>query len=220
MHVVARAITDALDGSWPVADGGWERTRPWRVGVGAVVAFTAHAFVVDDGPTSDARLDALGVDGYGGAHHPRVVSELAGPDGWIDSVDLVLAGRGAGAAGEAALVARPDLGDHPRVAFARGVRGDVRVFGRPDPEERSVVTLATGLAGLTELNLELDPRLRGRGLGATLARDALGLVPAEELVVAAVAPGNAASVRALLAAGLGPVASVQLYRPGASVQKV
>ena len=50
------------------------------------------------------------------------------------------------------------------------------------------------------------------GGGAGLAADALGVVPAGQLVVAAVAPGNAASVRALLSAGFVPLGSLQLFR--------
>jgi hypothetical protein len=46
-------------------------------------------------------------------------------------------------------------------------------------------------------------------------RDALSAVPAGQLVLAAVAPGNAASVRALLSAGFVPLASVQLFRRAA-----
>ena len=55
----------------------------------------------------------------------------------------------------------------------------------------------------------MDPR---RGAGTALVAAALEQVPAGELVVSAVAPGNAASLRSLLRAGLSPVASLQLYR--------
>ncbi len=58
------------------------------------------------------------------------------------------------------------------------------------------------------------PDLRGRGHGRALLRDALALAPPGEPVFAAVAPGNAASLRALLAAAFVPIGSVQLVRPG------
>jgi hypothetical protein len=61
------------------------------------------------------------------------------------------------------------------------------------------------------MSFELEPGHRGRGGGAELARDTLSMAPAGELVLAAVAPGNAASVRALLAAGFAPLGSVQLF---------
>ncbi len=70
----------------------------------------------------------------------------------------------------------------------------------------------SGVGGLTELSLELEPGRRGWGEGAALVAAALAWVPAGELVVAAVAPGNAASLRALLAAGFVPVGSLQLFR--------
>jgi len=43
------------------------------------------------------------------------------------------------------------------------------------------------------------------------ARDALGTIASGQLVVAAVSPGNAASLRALLSAGFDPVGSMQLF---------
>ena len=54
----------------------------------------------------------------------------------------------------------------------------------------------------------------GRGVGRSLLADVRGLVGAGEPLLAAVAPGNAASLRALLAAGFVPLGSVQLVRPG------
>lgn len=58
--------------------------------------------------------------------------------------------------------------------------------------------------------MEAPPPRRG-GAGRALVRDALASVPAGEVVAAAVAPGNAASLRLLLAAGFAPVGSVQLF---------
>jgi L-amino acid N-acyltransferase YncA len=90
----------------------------------------------------------------------------------------------------------------------------VRAFG----DERGMVTLARGLGGLLELSFEVEAERRGAGLGRSLLRDALALAPSGEPVLAAVAPGNAASLRALLAAGFTPIGSVQLVRPGAREQ--
>jgi hypothetical protein len=55
---------------------------------------------------------------------------------------------------------------------------------------------------------------RGPGAlqGAAVVAAALQQVPAGELVVAAAAPGNAAGLRVLLAAGFVPVGSLQLFR--------
>ena len=65
------------------------------------------------------------------------------------------------------------------------------------------------------MGFELEPERRGRGGGAELVCDALSAVPAGQLVLAAVAPGNAASVRALLSAAFVPLASIQLFRRAA-----
>jgi len=53
---------------------------------------------------------------------------------------------------------------------------------------------------------------RAAAARAALVSDALSALPAGQLVVAAVAPGNAASLRAALAAGFRPLGSMQLFR--------
>jgi hypothetical protein len=115
----------------------------------------------------------------GGAHDPRVLVELAGREGWIDCLDILFVRRSQGCGsgtrdGRGPLVERPDLRDHPRVAYALSRRDEVKVFGREDPRGRTVVTLGMGTAGLAELSFELDPEERGRGVGIDLARQAVG----------------------------------------------
>lgn len=189
----------------PPADGGWTRIAPWAPGLFAVLAMTGHAFVSAPPSWSDAALDALGVDGFGGAHDPRVLVALAGTDGWIDVLDQVLIADPLPHA--AALPVRHDLEDHPRVRRARELRTDIRVFGDAD----RLLVLGRGICGYLEAAFEVAPALRGRGVGRALLRQARAL--SGEPVVAAVSPGNAASTRAALAAGYRPVGSVQLYRP-------
>ncbi len=196
-------VRAAADGRFPPVDGGWTRVRPWHPGLEAVVAFTGHAFLAVEGPLPDRP-----VDGFGGAHDPRLVAALAGPVGWTDSLDALLVARGRG--GPEVLVPRPDLADHPRAVHAREKRTGLRVLGRAAGTD--VAVLARGVAGLTELSMELEPARRGGGAGRALVADALRSVPAGEVVVACVAPGNAASLRAVLAAGFAPVASLQVFR--------
>lgn len=217
-HPLARLIAAYANGDhlWP--DGGWQRVEPWRPPLEAVVAFTGRAVFAVSSDIPDDELSALGADGFGGAHDPRLIAALAGPDGWIDSLDALLVGRGTGAPGLAPrLVPRPDLHDHPRARLAAELRDDVEVLGRPGGSDSTVVTLARGVGGLRELSFEVDPAQRG-GAGAPLVRDALTTVPSGELVVAAVAPGNAASLRAVLSAGFTPVGSLQLFRPGSGTR--
>lgn len=210
VHPLAEIIQDADAGRFPAADGGWSRVPTWRDGVEAIVCFTGHAVFALDSRISHERIAELGADGFGGAAHPRLLSGLAGPDGWIGSQDALLAGHGTGAGPEAALVPRPDLDSHPRAQYAATIRDSPRPFGYPDPARSAVAILSTGLAGLTELSFELEPDRRGGGQATALIRAALATLPAGELVVAAATPGNAASVRALLAAGFTPLGSVQL----------
>ena len=195
-------------GSFPPVDGGWHRVPPWRAGVEAVLAFTGHAVLAVDEALPGSELD--GVDGYGGAHHPRVLLALAG-SGWIDSLDALLVTRAR--PDVAPLVARPDLAGQPRVAFATSVRDDVQVFGRDDPHSLSVATVSRGIGGLPEISVELDERERGRGTGAAFVRAAAATVAQGRVVVAAVAPGNASSMRSFLNAGYSVIGSVQLLRP-------
>lgn len=208
-------ICAAAELRFPPMDGGVTRVAPWRAGVGAVVAFTGHAVLAVDDAVSDDLLGTLELDGYGGATHPRVMTALAGPDGWIDCLDAVLVARGTGL-GSDDVVPRQDLAGHERVEHARLVRDDVQVWGPPhgSSSDGAVITVARGLGGLTELSLELPAAAHGRGVGRALAAAALDVCARDEVVLAAVAPGNAASLRAALAVGFRPVASLQLYRPG------
>jgi len=212
-HPLACLIAAAAAGRFPDPDGSWERVPLWRPGLEAIFSFTAHAVFAVAPDISDRRIASLGADGFGGAHDPRLVAALAGPDGWIDVLDMLLAGQGTGHPGAATrLVGRPDLAAHSRVRFAARIRDEPRVLGYPDPGRSAVATISRGIAGLTELSFEIEPGRRGQGGGARLAADALSVLPAGQLAVAAVAPGNAASVRALLSAGFVPLGSVQLFR--------
>lgn len=214
-HPLAGLITAAASGRYPMADGSWQRVPPWRPGVEATVAFTGHAVLAVAADIPDRLLASLGADGFGGAHDPRLITALAGPGGWIDSLDILMTGHGTGHPGALPrLAGRPDLAAHPRAGFAARIRDQVRVLGYADPGRSALAVTGLGIAGLTELSFELEPGRRGQGGGTGLVRDALTAIPSGELVLAAVAPGNAASVRALLAAGFIPLGSVQLFRRG------
>jgi hypothetical protein len=207
-HPLGELIIAVAGGRFPAADGSWRRVPPWRPGVEAIVAFTGHAVFAVEPDIPDHLLGELGADGFGGAHDPRLISALAGTDGWIDSLDMLLVASGTGSS---PLVDRPDLAAHPRAAFAARIRDCPQVMGYPDPRRSDLAMISRGIGGLTEISFELEPGRRGSGAGAGLVRDALGTIPGGEIAVAAVAPGNAASVRALLTAGFRPAGSVQLF---------
>jgi hypothetical protein len=151
-------------------------------------------------------VHARGVDAFGGCLSPSFLGWLGGDGADIGSLDATLVAWGRG---QGQLPRRGDLDAHPRVRHARHLRRDVVVYG----DERGLVTLACGLAGRRELSIEASPERQGSGAGRSLLEDALGLVPLGEPVFAAVAPGNARSLRAFLAVGFSPIGSEVLLYP-------
>jgi hypothetical protein len=99
--------------------------------------------------------------------------------------------------------------EHPRVVRARRYRTDVRVWTTAD----GVLILGRGLCGRWEAAVEVFETVRDRGHGRALAVAARHLVPENRPVWAQIAPGNAASLRAFLAAGYEPVGSEVLFIP-------
>ncbi|HEU0040802.1 MAG TPA: hypothetical protein VFQ15_00490 [Jiangellaceae bacterium] len=201
-HPLRGVLVDAVRGRFPDPDGSVELMPPWLDGVEGVVALTGRAYVAT-ARSADAVM-AWRPHGFGAAVDPRFIAWLAGPDGWCDCLDVLLAADGTGAGGPP-----PQHGDGHRLRHAQLVRSDVEAFG----DSRGVITLGAGVAGLPEIGVEVAAADRGTGVGRGLIADARGLVGTGEPVLAAVAPGNAASLRAFLAAGFRPIGSVQLVRP-------
>lgn len=205
MHPLLGLLLAAAEGRFPDVDGTVRVVPGLGGGLECSYAFTGHGVVATDLPP--AELEAHGLTGFGPAMAPDFLRWLAGPAGYIDVQDVTLVARGTGAGG--ALTARSDLGEHPRVRYARSLRHGVDVYG----DDRGLVTLSTGLAGRRELSVEAEPAGQGKGWGRSLVRDALDLVPAGEPVFAAVSPGNARSLRAFLALGFAPIGSEVVLRP-------
>lgn len=217
-HPLLAVLLGAAAGRFPPVDGAVDVLAPLEVGSGGglecATAFTGHAVVSTALPAS--AVLGRGPDGFGGAMAPDFLRWLAGPGGWIGELDLLLVAPGAGPAGDhggagadAVVPRRSDLEEHARVRRARALRRDVEVYG----DERGLVTLGRGPAGRRELSVEVPAGAEGRGAGRSLLADALTLVPAGEPVFAAVAPGNARSLRAFLACGFTPLGSEVLLRP-------
>jgi hypothetical protein len=211
--LLAAVLTDAVGGRFPPADGTVVVASPWQEGVEAVVAFTGHAVVATTLPL-DAVL-AAGADGFGGATLPPLLTLMTGENGEggeggeggeVECLDVLLGARGTGGG---RLPRIPAAEPHPRAVHARHWRTNVRVHG----DDRGLLVLADGVAGLPQISYEVPLPLRGRGYGRSLLADGLALVDRDEPVLTAVAPGNAASLRAVLAAGFVPLGSVQLVRP-------
>jgi hypothetical protein len=203
-HVLGQILTDAAHGRFPEPDGAVEVVPPWKPGVAGVIALTGRAYVATTRDVGEVL--AQGPDGFGRALDPAFIAWLAGARGWCDCLDILVAGVGTGRGGPPL---RPDLTDHRRLRHARQVRDDVVVHG----DDRGMITFGTGIGGLREIGVEVPEQDRNRGVGRLLVADALGLAPAGEPVIGAVAPGNAASLRAFLAAGFRPIGAVHLVRP-------
>jgi hypothetical protein len=169
----------------------------------AVVAFPAHIVVA--APVERTWLDSwIPPHDYSAPLGPRFLDALE------DRLRL-----GAGAL-DVVLLAPPAPGpppielqplmavDHPRVARAHRFRTDVQAWATPV----GVLVVGRGLGGRWEAAIEVHEYARGRGNGRALAQAARHLVPeAGRPVWAQIAPGNASSLRAFLAAGYLPVGS-------------
>src|SRR5262249_12117554 len=163
-HPLATMITDAAAGRFPEPDGGWQRVPPWRPGLEAIFSFTAHAVLAVAPDVSVQRVAALGVHGFRGAHDPRLIAALAGPEGWIDSLDMLMAARGTGRPGvPPRLVDRRDLVTHPRARLAARLRDEPRVLGCPDPRRSPPPTPSPGLARPSPPGLPPGPGARRPG---------------------------------------------------------
>ncbi len=187
-------------GRFPAADGGVTILAQPTARDAGVIGFTAHAVIFIDadpawvtaqlpvgdlaGPLSPAFLQALCEHANRQAHGIDmlcVASPLPGPPA-------------------IALTPDPEL-VHPRIERALHYRDDVRAWRA----EGGVVTVGRGIASRWEASVEVDPDHRGAGLGRALAAAARHLVPGGSPLWAQIAPANAASVRAFLAAGFKPV---------------
>ena len=201
---------------WPPPDG-TVRVLPQPPGhTAAVVAFTAHTVVAADVTPEWARAVLDGAEGtdvadLGAPMKPAFLSALAAHTGRrVGALDQVmLAGTLPGPPPQE--LTEITGSGHPRVRRAHRYRDDVRVYGT----DGGLVLVGRGLAGRWEMAFEVEPDRQGRGLGRSLALAARHLSPhGAGAVWAQVSPGNAASVRTLLAAGYRPVgAEVLLVAP-------
>ncbi|MGI5286350.1 GNAT family N-acetyltransferase [Nonomuraea polychroma] len=208
METLADLLSDVELGRMPDADGNvtiLAQPSPRDLGV---IAFTAHSVIFADVDPDwiRGRLPAGDLSAPLGPPFLQALAEETGRS--IGCVDLLaLAEPLPGSP----LVPLDEItgGDHPRVARARRYRDSVRVWSG----QGGLLTIGRGVAGRWEVAVEVEPAYRGRGVGRILATSARHLVPGP--VWAQVAPGNAASLRAFLAAGYVPVgAEVLLPRHG------
>lgn len=207
MDRLLQLLTDAAAGRFPPSDLDVEVVGPPTGRSDAVVAFSGHSIVAAPVDADEVRSRLR----TGDPGEPMSAAFLT----WLGerigstpgSLDVVLAAHGHGDVPP--LERRDDADAHDRVIRALRYRAEVAVHA--DAGHSGVVIVGRGLAGRREVSLEVDPDRRGEGIGTSLARAALGLVPAGEPLFAQVAPGNVASLRAFLAAGFRPICSEVLF---------
>lgn len=206
MHRLTEVFAAAARGTFPPVDGIVEVIGPpATLDLEAVVEFTGHALVATALP--DEVVLARRYDAFGGIVSPDALRWLAGPSGTVGCLDAVLVTVGTGGS---TLPVRHDLDRHPRVVAARRRRNDVIVYG----DEAGLVTVGVGLGDRWEVSVELfEGTSRRSGAGRRLIGEAVGRVPEGEAVFASVAPGNAASLRAFLAAGFEPIGAEVIIHP-------
>jgi hypothetical protein len=213
---VLQLLTRAARGTFPPTDGAVEVVGSPPGRTDGVLAFTAHHVIAADVDPADVRSRLSG-DDLGAPLKPPFLAWLArklGADAGMIDVLLVAPDRRGEEPEVTLLEAEPS--EHPRVRRALAFREEVRTFA--DSGGRGVLTIGRGLAGRREVSIEVDEASREAGLGRAMARAAGQLIQGEEPLFAQVSPGNAASLRAFLAAGYRPIgAEVLFLKPRSSI---
>jgi RimJ/RimL family protein N-acetyltransferase len=176
-----------------------------------VVAFTAHHVIAAsvEESTIRQRIDPSDLS------QPLSAGFLLFLAGWLGAepgpVDMLLVAPRSRS--DLELWRRDDMHDHPRVRRAGRYRPELTVYAdREHGEPDGVLVIGRGVAGRWEMAYEVAPHARGQGLGRRLAAAAVDVVD-DGPVFAQVSPGNAASVRACLAAGYTPIGAEVLFTP-------
>jgi GNAT superfamily N-acetyltransferase len=197
-------LQDAALGRFPPQDNVTDVIGPPAGARAAILSFPAHHVVAAALPAGEVH-EQLPPHDFNGPMRPAFVVWLAERIGAsAGSVDIILANAGGVAAGR--LTETHDT-IHPRITRARAHRTEVRVF----EDARGLVVLGRGLAGRLELSLEVHPHERDRGAARALVGAALATARPAEPVFAQSAAANAASLRALLAAGFQPIGAEVLF---------
>ena len=193
-------LTDVAAGRFLPADGGVTIVpQPSERDCG-VLGFTAHAVIFTDADPDWVRRQLPPGDLAAPVSATFLHKLALATNRRAGSLDILCCARSLDGPPPVELVPRPES-THSRVLRALNYRDEVQTW-RADG---GIVLIGRGVAGRLEAAIEVDEDRRGHGLGRRLAIAARHLVPEGTVLWAQVAPGNAASVRAFLAAGFTPV---------------
>jgi GNAT superfamily N-acetyltransferase len=204
-HPLAALLQDAAAGRFPAAgDGVTIVPQPSGRDAG-VIAFTGHSVIFTDADPAWVA-GQLPAGDLGAALSPPFLQALAAQTGRRARATDLLACAAALPGGAAMELREQSDPSHPRITRALRYRDNVRAW----QAHGGVLTIGQGPAGRWEVAIEVEAGHRGRGLGRALAVAARQLAPQGTALWAQIAPGNAASVRAFLAAGYQPVGAEAL----------
>jgi hypothetical protein len=205
---LADVLDAALAGHPPLPDGLVAVVGRPLGAKAAIVAFTGHHVVAADVPP-DWVAGLCPPGDLAAPMGPRFVSALAERlRVEAGTQDAVLVARGS-AESPLPLVTASAAETRQALMDAPNPRRDCRMWRTTDGS--GTVILGRGLEDRWEVAIEVAPALRGRGLGRALALAARSLVGPDEHVIAQIAPGNVASLRAALGAGYTPLAAEILF---------
>jgi GNAT superfamily N-acetyltransferase len=207
-HPLSAVLEDAAQGRYPEPDGVVDVLPPLPGAADAMIGFTGH-FVLAAGIAA-AEVAARVPNGdlsvpMSSAFLTWVGAQIGSRPGTFDAL-LCASGRGAG---EPDWLVRETDATHPRIARARRYRHHVDVWRTHD--RAGVLIVGRGVCDRWEIAFEVAPEARGCGLGRRLVEAARSLAPKATTLWAQVAPGNAASLRAVIAGGFRPVGAEVLF---------
>ncbi|WP_131737349.1 GNAT family N-acetyltransferase [Actinomadura roseirufa] len=201
--VLADLLAEAAQGRPPLPDHGPTIVPQPSSRDAGIIAFTGHNVIFADVPADWLRSRLTPGDLAAPLNPPFLRALERRMDRRVDNIDVLALAHPLDGPPSLPL---NEITDHrtPRLDRARRFRDDVRAWTCPG----GVLILGHGVAGRLEIAVEIDPAARGRGLGRALARTARHL--SREPLWAQIAPGNAASIRAFLAAGFTPIGAEAL----------
>jgi GNAT superfamily N-acetyltransferase len=207
-QALAAILDSVAKAQFPPADGRVTILPQPSARDAGVFAFTGHSVIFADADPAWVAAQLPAGD-LSAPLSPRFVQGLAEHIGReAHQTDMLACATALPGLPPVELTAEADPA-HPRIIRALRYRDEIRTW----QADGGVLLLGRGAGGRWEVAIEVDADHRGRGLGRRLATAARHLVPGGAPLWAQIAPGNAASVRAFLAAGFRPVGAESVLTP-------